>query len=116
VAFIIALCPAFFTVQLFFNVGVFRNTSGQRYELAGTSNVKNQAAKTDNKSADHHQGFRLNKHFQPESLPSFNLFVIERPVDFIPSRKQFPHSDHFISLPFFETPALRGPPPMSTLS
>ena len=88
----------------------------QRYELAGTAITRNQAAKTNSKSADHHQGIRLNKHFQPESLPSFNLLVIERPVEFIRSGNMFPYSDHFISPSFFETPALRGPPPVSNLS
>jgi len=115
-AVLIALCPAFFTVQLFFNFGVFRNTTMQRYELAGTAIARNHAAKADSKSADHHHAFRLNKHFQPESLPSFNLLVIERPVEFIRSGNQFPYSDHFISPSFFETPALRGPPPVSNLS
>ena len=88
----------------------------QRYELASTTIARNHAAKADSKSADHHHAFRLNKHFQPESLPSFNLLVIERPVEFIRSGNLFPYSDHFISPSFFETPALRGPPPVSNLS
>ena len=64
-------------------------------------------------STSHPQrGFRLNKHFQPEYLYSYDFFVVEIPVDYIYKdiRKQPPYVILFFSSPHLEVQFLRGPP------
>jgi hypothetical protein len=116
-AVLIALFPVFFAVQLFFNLGSYRSSNTQdNYFFGWAIAIKDQPAKAGTHAAHHHRSFRLNKHFQPESLPSYDLFVIESPVEFICSKNQKPEPDHFIPSPFFETQALRGPPFLNNFS
>jgi hypothetical protein len=112
---LIAFCPVFFAVQLFCNFGVSPNLiQGNSYSIH-SGLAKNHPVKSDTKPSTQRHGFRLNKHFQPESLPTHDLIVIERPVEFI-SADQPLEAHHFIPSPFFETPALRGPPGLNNHS
>jgi hypothetical protein len=113
-AVLVTLCPVFLAVQIFFNFGATGNPVVKNNYLFGTHTAKNPHAVKSNAGTAHHRtGFRLNKHFQPESLPSYNLFVIERPVEYIDCRKQTPYSVHFFSSPLLEAQSLRGPPRMN---
>jgi hypothetical protein len=113
---LIALCPIFFAVQLFFNIGVNRYAGIREITYFHSGPAEQRQTDLHTKPVHHHHGFRLNKHFQPESLPSCNPISIEAPVEYLPSRNLFPDSGHFIPAPFPDVRALRGPPAVNNLS
>ncbi|HVU85635.1 MAG TPA: hypothetical protein VHC50_12380 [Puia sp.] len=95
---------------------MFRNDGGKMGYRAITALAGDHQVKPNTKPTGHHQGFRLNKHFQPETLVSFDQPVVKSPVEFISCRSGFPYSDSFIPSSFLKAQALRGPPPMNDLS
>ena len=109
-AILVALCPVFLVVQLFFSFGISANTGAQNNYSFFRSTAKRHLLKTNTAPSRHHAGFRLNRHFQPESLPSCNTLVIQAPVEYKLSSNQPAYSDHFIPSPFLEAQTLRGPP------
>jgi hypothetical protein len=113
---VIAVYIIFFAIQLFFNFASGKSFSNSKYQLFSHLVAKNKSVAKDPKSGTHQLGFRLNKHFQPKSLPSgiFHLPVI--PVCFI-CNDVFPvNKVDFISSPIYSSTLLRGPPSVNNIS
>jgi hypothetical protein len=110
-AILVGFCPVFFAVQLFFNFGISLNSYAQSRYLLNKAVAQARHKTSHHPESSHHQaGFRLNKHFQPESLPGYDLIIVERPVEYISCLNQAFYSIHFIASPFPEAQFLRGPP------
>jgi len=109
-ALLVALCPVFFAVQLFFNFELPGDSGVQENNTFGFLRIANktQQVRTRKEPPAHH-GFRLNKHFQPESLPSSNI-LIPVPVEHIARLKKPASADYFIPSALLQAQTLRGPP------
>jgi hypothetical protein len=117
---LLAVYFIFFAVQIFFsfysgkNV-LYSNHYSNRVYSAGGNNPATALTGNQNKTA-HPASFRLNKHFQPQYLPSGLFPRIKIPVEYISVRNLIPYSVDFISSQFPCSSALRGPPAMNSIS
>jgi hypothetical protein len=117
---LLAVYIVFFAVQIFFSFYSGKNVLYSNYYSNHViTSVGNHPAPelsgNQNKTA-HPVGFRLNKHFQPQYLPSRLFPRIETPAEYISVKNLFPYSVDYTSCQFSCSSALRGPPVMHSIS
>jgi hypothetical protein len=115
-ALVVGVYSIFFAVQLFFNFASGKNVSSSKYHLFSGLVAKNKPVAKDPKSGTHQLGFRLNKHFQPKSLPSVIFHLPAIPVCFICHVNIPANPVDFISSLIYSSTPLRGPPQMNNIS
>lgn len=115
-AMVIAVYSIFFAVQIFFNFVSGKNITNLKSPLSSVSVSKNKQVTNDPKSGSHQLGFRLNKHFQPKTLPSGIISLPATPVCFIYNEKIPEYDADFISSSGYSSSSLRGPPQMNHIS
>lgn len=111
-AFVLLLYVAFFGVQLFFNFDTGNNAdSNAFYSYQGfAGNIYSHTIKQTNRTKNKKATVRLNKRFQPESIPAWNTILIKAPVCYIQTRiRNLPTDQHFSTSDLL-TRSLRGPP------
>ena len=102
----------FFTVQIFFNLDTGSRTLSPYtavYSVSHTAlsakNSKQDVAKSPAKSK-----IRLNKRYEPSSIPPLAVVVTERPVVYITSVKIRFYKNDFYHFVFLSSQSQRGPP------
>jgi hypothetical protein len=106
----------FFAVHIFFNFASGKNIVSTLASYRSACVSKTQQVTQNPKTSSHQLGFRLNKHFQPKSLPSGIFSMPSLPVCFIGKENSRPYEVDFIASPFYSSSRLRGPPQMNNIS
>jgi hypothetical protein len=107
---------AFFAVQIFFNFASGKNFVSSQTSYCSSCISKTQEVSKNPETGTHQLGFRLNKHFQPKSLPPGLFSMPSIPVCFIGKENSRPYEVDFFAFPFCSFSWLRGPPQMDYIS
>jgi hypothetical protein len=113
---ILTVYIVFFTVQIFFNFASGKNVFSSNHLYSSVAIAKTAHISQNPKTSSHLLGFRLNKHFQPQSLPSGLFSIVKIPIVYVAVKNIPAHSVDFKSSPFYLTSSLRGPPQMNIIS
>jgi hypothetical protein len=109
-AIVLPLYVSFFIVQLFFNFDIANHSSNNPFfaPYKITTHRSSSVDKT-NKGKSVQQTIRLNKRFEPQTVPAYNNIVIKSPVDYLDKNNYVSYAA-FIPASFLLPQSFRGPP------